>query len=74
MADEKKMSLTEALGNRKKIGMPPHSEMGEKKDPQAEEDAKFADLEARVSALEAKIGGAEEAAAPPAGPPMRPMV
>jgi hypothetical protein len=58
--EKEPMSLTAALGNRKKIGMPP-TEAGELEDPQPAEDAKFAELEARVAALEAKIGGAEEA-------------
>lgn len=67
MAEEKeeKKSLTEALGNRKKIGAPKVEVEMENEDPQEEEDAKFADLEARVAALEAAVGvGAEQAPAP----------
>jgi hypothetical protein len=64
--EKKPLSLTEALGNRKKIGAPAVPAEPEAADPQAEEDAKFAELEARVAALEAKLAGEEAEEAPEA--------
>lgn len=48
--------LTAALGNRKKMNPKMGAHEPEPEDPQGEEDAKFAALEARVAALEAAIG------------------
>ena len=55
--------LSAALGNRKKMNPAMGAEEPEPQDNQGDEDAKFADLEARVAALEAKAG--IKAAGPP---------